>query len=172
MHPDRMTETDEATTDLTVDELAERSGVEPAYIARLVEVGILQTPKDGSGFRPTDPRRVRIIKSLDESGLSLDRIGEAFRCGALSLEFVEQPSYHRFSSSSDETFEEIALRTGIPLEVVLTIRESTGALAIHASVAIQAATWNGAQAAGVNGRLSRSPAPPWQRRSRAAEPLP
>jgi transcriptional regulator with XRE-family HTH domain len=126
MHPDRVTETNRVTTGLTLAELAERSGVEPAYVARLVEVGILQAPKGGSGFRPTDPWRVRIIKSLDESGVSLDGIGEAFRRGALSLEFVEQASYHRFSSTSDETFEEIALRTGIPIDLVLTIRESAG----------------------------------------------
>jgi hypothetical protein len=58
--------------------------------------------------------------------VSLDGIGEAFRRGALSLEFVEQASYHRFSSTSDETFEEIALRTGIPIDLVLTIRGSAG----------------------------------------------
>ncbi len=123
-----MADTDGVSTELTLDELAERSGVDGAYIARLVELQILHTRDGGLGFRPTDPRRVRIIKSLDESGLPLEGIGEAFRRGALTLEFVEQASYQRFSSVSDETFEQVAARTGIPLELVLTIRESAGSV--------------------------------------------
>ena len=67
----------------TAAELAERSGVDTAYIERLVELGILHADGEGSAsFRPTDPRRVRMVRALDEGGVPLEGLGEAFRLGA------------------------------------------------------------------------------------------
>jgi class 3 adenylate cyclase len=111
----------------TAAELAERSGVDTAYIERLVELGILHADGEGSAsFRPTDPRRVRMVRALDEGGVPLEGLGEAFRLGALSLDFVEQASYERFSAGAEETFEQLAARTGIPVDLALSVREATG----------------------------------------------
>jgi adenylate cyclase len=111
----------------TAAELAQRSGVDDAYIGRLVELGILATSGEGNArFRSTDVRRVSIIRALEVGGVALEGIGEAFRSGRVSLEFMEQRSYHRFSSVAEETFEQLAARTGLPLDLVLAIREATG----------------------------------------------
>jgi adenylate cyclase len=112
--------------DLTADELAERAGVDSEYVGRLVEVGILRIAEGRTGFRPTDARRIQIVRSLEESGLPLDGIGAASKQGALSLDFVEQESYDRFSAYADETFEQASTRTGVPVELLLTLREAAG----------------------------------------------
>ena len=45
------------------DEAAERAGVEPAYVATLVQLGVLM-PLEGDRFTPGDVRRVMMAKSL------------------------------------------------------------------------------------------------------------
>ena len=116
-----------STTTLTCSpaELAQRTGVDEPYILRLIELGIL-TPRDDGRLRTTDVRRVAIIRSLDMSGVALERIGSAFRSGELSLEFMEQASYNRFGSLAQETFEDVAARTGLPVDIVLSVREAAG----------------------------------------------
>jgi adenylate cyclase len=109
----------------TADEVAQRSGVDEAYIQRLVELGILR-PTDEGRLRTTDVRRVSVIRSLDLSGVALEDIGAAFRTGQLSLEFMEQASYSRFGSLAQETFADLATRTGLPLDIALAIREAAG----------------------------------------------
>lgn len=115
------------TPTCTAAELAERTGVDEAYIDRLVALGILVgVDADGTRLRVTDVRRVAIIRALDQGGVSLEGIGEAFRNGSVNLEFMEQASYHRFGSLADETFEQLSARTKVPLEIVLAIREACG----------------------------------------------
>jgi adenylate cyclase len=108
----------------TRQELAERSGVDIAYVDRLLGLGILQ--ERAEGFTHGDVRRVRVVESLDRAGLPLDSLAEALRQGVLSLDFVDQPSYDRFAALSSVTFRELAERTSIPLEIVLAIREAMG----------------------------------------------
>ena len=115
------------TSTCTAAELAERTGADEAYIDRLVALGILAAvDADGTRLRATDVRRVAIIRALDQGGVSLEGIGEAFRNGSVNLEFMEQASYHRFGSLADETFEQLSARTKVPLEIVLAIREACG----------------------------------------------
>jgi class 3 adenylate cyclase len=115
------------TPTCTRAELAQRSGVDEAYIDRLGTLGILAAvADDGTRFRATDVRRIAIIRALESGGVGLEGIGEAFRNGSVNLEFMEQASYDRFGSFADETFEEVAARTGVPLQIVLTIREACG----------------------------------------------
>ena len=116
--------TSTTTPTCTRAELAQRSGVDEAYIDRLGTLGILTAVADeGTRFRATDVRRIAIIRALESGGVGLEGIGEAFRNGSVNLEFMEQASYDRFGSFADETFEEVAARTGVPLQIVLTIRE-------------------------------------------------
>ena len=111
----------------STEELARRSGVEASYIDQLHELGVLRRKGDAPGsFSATDVRRVSIVRSLEEGGLPLSRIGEGIRTGWLSLDFVEQTSYERFAALSGESFSEVAERTSLPLELVMVIREATG----------------------------------------------
>ncbi|HEX4897716.1 MAG TPA: adenylate cyclase regulatory domain-containing protein [Candidatus Limnocylindrales bacterium] len=105
--------------------LAQQAGVEPGYVGRLVELGILQAQPDG-GFTVGDVRRVRVVEGLERGGLPLAVIGEAVQRGALSFDFVDQPSYDRFGAFTDTTFRQVADQRGIPLELVLVVREAFG----------------------------------------------
>jgi adenylate cyclase len=106
-------------------EAAERAGVEPAYLDRLIELGIVR-PEEPDGFSPGDVRRVLLAKSLEDAGIPLDAVADAMRRGALSLTFLDAASYERFAALATETFQEVSDRTGIPLEILTVIREAIG----------------------------------------------
>ena len=111
-------------TDETADGVAERAGVGPAYLARLVELGIL-SPVDGR-FAVNDARRVVVVQALERAGLTLEGIGEAIRRDDMTLDFVNQSSYERFAGLGSETFEEVSARTGVPIELLMVMREAMG----------------------------------------------
>jgi adenylate cyclase len=111
-------------SDETREEVAKRAGVEPAFVDRLVTLGIL-APRAG-GFAAGDAQRVGVIQALEQAGLPLAGIGEAIRAGAISLDFVDQPSYRHFASLGAETFTDVSARTHIPLDLLLAIREAMG----------------------------------------------
>lgn len=105
--------------------VAERAGVEPAYLVRLVQLGIL-TPEEPDRFSPGDVRRVMLARSLEDAGIPLDAVGAAVRREALSLDFLDAPSYERFAALAPETFRQVGERTGIPLELLMVLREAIG----------------------------------------------
>jgi adenylate cyclase len=112
-------------SDYSRQDIAERAGVDPEYVSRLVELGIL-SPGPDDRFIETDQRRVSIIRSLDAAGLPLEGIAKALQRGDLSLGFVEQPSYSRYGSVGSETFRQLSVRTGLPIDLLLVIREAMG----------------------------------------------
>jgi len=111
------------STGTTRAEIAAGAGVPVAFIDRLVELGIID---DADGLTEAAGRRVRVAHDLEATGLSLDRIAEALRRGAVSLDFVDQPTYDRYTSLTEETFEQASARTGVPLDLLLVIREAMG----------------------------------------------
>jgi adenylate cyclase len=116
---------------LSIDTVAARSGATPDYVRHLIARGIL-APEPGVGLTEADVRRVRVVEALDGAGLSLDGLAEAIRGGVLSLDFVEQPAYRRFDSLTDTTFRELSEQRGIPLDLLLIVREAaSGAEAQH-----------------------------------------
>jgi adenylate cyclase len=106
-------------------EAAERAGVEPGFVARLVELGIL-APRDTDRFSSGDVRRVLMARSFEDAGVPLDGVGAAIGSGALSLDFLDAASYERFAALGTETFREVSDRAGIPLELLTVVRESIG----------------------------------------------
>jgi adenylate cyclase len=104
---------------------AERVGVEPSYLARLVDLGIL-VPDEADRFSPGDVRRVLLARSLEDAGISLEEVADAIKRGALSIDFLDASSYERFSALAAETFRQVSDRTGIPLELLMVIREAIG----------------------------------------------
>jgi adenylate cyclase len=105
-------------------ELADRAGVQPAFVDRLCDLGILATGADG--FTEGDARRARILHGLDAAGLPLDAVAEGMRRGIVDLGFVDEPAYANFSGLTNETFRQASTRTGIPLELLSAVREAMG----------------------------------------------
>ena len=104
---------------------AERVGVAPSYLVRLVDLGIL-APAEPDRFSPGDVRRVLMARSLEDAGIPLEGVATAIRHGALSLEFFDAASFERFAALAPETFQQVSDRTGIPLELLTVIREVIG----------------------------------------------
>jgi DNA-binding transcriptional MerR regulator len=72
----------------TRQEVAQRAGVDPGYVDRLVELGIL-TPDVGGAFSSGDVLRARWLQSLERAGVPLEGIADAVRDGALSFSFMD-----------------------------------------------------------------------------------
>ena len=106
-------------------QVADRAGVDPGYVARLIQVGVLEADENGL-LSDGDARRVRIVQTLEGAGLPLEGLGQAIRSGVLSLGFIDSPSYDRWASQSDTTFLSLSERTGIPVALLATIREAMG----------------------------------------------
>jgi adenylate cyclase len=105
--------------------VAEAAGVDEAYVVRLSGLGIL-APETPSGYGAGDARRAALVRTLELGGLPLEHIATAVREGRLSLGFVDHPSYRRFASYQPVTFRETSVATGIPVDLVLVIREAMG----------------------------------------------
>ena len=114
-----------AVSGYTREEVAQRAGVDPEYLDRLVELGIL-TPAGGDGFSPGDALRARWLQSLERAGVPLEGLAAAVRDGVLSFSFLDVGAYDRFAGLSGTTFQELSAQTGIPLELLLVVRETFG----------------------------------------------
>ncbi|HEY7704459.1 MAG TPA: adenylate/guanylate cyclase domain-containing protein [Acidimicrobiia bacterium] len=108
----------------TRDEIAERAGTSVEEIDQLVSLGVIK-PTDGF-FSSADIRRVGIVRSFVEAGIPLDGLAEALASGKLSLAFVDAAAYDRFPSVSAITFEELSEQTGVPVELLMMVREVSG----------------------------------------------
>ena len=109
----------------TRQEVAQRAGVGPDYVDRLVDLGIL-TPDAGPAFSPGDALRARWLQSLERAGVPLEGLAAAIRDGALSFSFLDVAAYDRFGGLSGTTFQQLSAETGIPLELLLVVREAFG----------------------------------------------
>jgi adenylate cyclase len=109
-------------------EAARRAGTSPDALRRLVELGIL-APGADDRFTPGHLRRAGLVNALIAAGIPLDGLGAAIRTGQISLDFLDAPAFQRFSALSGATFAEVADRTGVPVELLLFIREAAGSVA-------------------------------------------
>jgi adenylate cyclase len=106
-------------------EVAQRAGVDPDYVDRLVELGIL-TPAVGDAFSAGDALRARWLQSFERAGVPLEGVAAAVRDGALSFSYLDVPAFDRFAGLSGTTFQELSSRTGIPLALLMVVREAVG----------------------------------------------
>jgi adenylate cyclase len=67
-----------------------------------------------------------MVRSLVAAGVPLDGLGAAMRSGMLSLDFLDAPAFERFSALSEITFAQLGERTGVPVELLMQIREAAG----------------------------------------------
>ena len=109
----------------TRQEAAQRAGVGIEVIDRLVELGILK-PTDDDRFSSGDVRRVGMVQALQDAGVPLDGLGAAVAAGDLSLDFMDSEAYERFSSLTPITFQELSAQTGVPVDLLMMVREASG----------------------------------------------
>ena len=95
--------------------------------------GVRPTPQRSFGFLEADAaaapglvRVVRMVNSLERAGISVDEMARARAEGALSFAFLERPVFDRFSGLSPLTFSALAAETGVPLDLLMVIREAVG----------------------------------------------
>ena len=108
------------------NDAADRSGVERGYIDRLIALEIIN-PGPADRLTKADVRKVLMANALEAAGIVLDDLAVSIRDGHLSLAFMNAPTYERFATLSEETFAELSQRTGLPLDLLMLIRESAGA---------------------------------------------
>lgn len=106
-------------------EVAQRAGVDPGYVDRLVELGIL-LPDTGGRFSLGDVRRARWVHSLEVAGVPLDGMATAVRDGTLSFSYLDSSAYDQFADTSDTTFRQLGESTGIPMDLLKVVREAVG----------------------------------------------
>jgi class 3 adenylate cyclase len=109
----------------TRQQVAQRAGVDPEYVDRLVELGILR-PAAGGVFSPGDALRARWLQSLEQAGVPLQGLAVAVRDGVLSFSFLEVAAYEQFAGLSGTTFRQLSAESGIPLELLMVVREVFG----------------------------------------------
>ena len=110
---------------LSSDEVAEQAGVQPDYLDPLIQSGLVAPAADGL-FTPADVRRVMLVRSLDDAGVPVDGMAAAVARGALSLDFLDAGAYERFAALAPNTFRQVSDETGIPLDLLMVIREAMG----------------------------------------------
>jgi adenylate cyclase len=111
--------------DYSVPEAAQRAGVDEAFVDRLAELGVIEA-RQSQRMTPADVRRVQLSRTLDNAGIPLEGIAAMMRRGELSMDFLDTPTYERFSALSEVTFVTLAERTGIPLDLLMIVREAAG----------------------------------------------
>jgi adenylate cyclase len=109
----------------SLKDAAERAGVDPGYLDRLISLGILNA-QEGDQYSPADVRVVMMVKSLEDGGISLVGVAAAVERGALSFDFLATPTFERLAALASETFRQVSERTGVPLELLMFIREAIG----------------------------------------------
>jgi adenylate cyclase len=112
-------------TEYSIGDAADRAGVANDDVVMLVELGILSSGPDGH-FSEGDVRRVRLMKTLERAGMPLRGVAAAVQSGNLSLGFLDTAAYDRLASLSEVTLQEVSEKTGIPVELLMVIREAVG----------------------------------------------
>ncbi len=107
----------------SLERTADRAGVSVAYVARLAELGLIDHDGEvGDG----GVRRIQVIEALERAGMAVDGVAELVRRGRFSLDFIDAAGNNVFAALGQETFADVAGRTGVPIEVLMTIREAAG----------------------------------------------
>jgi adenylate cyclase len=109
----------------TREEVALKAGVDPDYVDRLVELGII-TPGDREVFTSGDVLRARWIRSLEGAGVPLDGMAAAVRDGVLSFSYLDVSAFDRFAGLTRKTFQQLSEETRISLDLLSVVRESFG----------------------------------------------
>lgn len=105
--------------------VAERAGVDPAFVTRVLELGLLEIQSDRSMPDGT-VHRVQVLQTLDRAGISLDALATVVRSGRMGLDSLDAATRDAFSPLSNDTFSGLSQRSAIPLDLLLAIRDAVG----------------------------------------------
>jgi adenylate cyclase len=106
-------------------EAADRAGVSVDDLDRYIELGLIK-PDDEGRLTAGGVRKVGLVASLNAGGLPLEGLATAMKAGHLALDFLDDPAYDLFSALSALSFNDLAAQSGIPVEVLMVIREAIG----------------------------------------------
>jgi adenylate cyclase len=106
-------------------ELAERAGVDPAFVDRLVGLGAFGPTEDAGSFDDADVSRVRLLRAYDEAGLAPEGILALVRSGDLSIAWLGTPAVMR-TGRLDETFEDLYAERAVDPTLVEAMYEAIG----------------------------------------------
>jgi adenylate cyclase len=111
--------------ELDVSRVAERAGVEPGFVSRVHELGLLAL---GDANSPADGavHRVQVLDMLDRGGVSLDALATVVRTGSMGLDSIDAATRDAFSPLTNDTFAAMSQRSAIPLDLLLAIRDAVG----------------------------------------------
>jgi adenylate cyclase len=117
-----------ATPGIDADELARRSGCPPAWVHRLVELGVLSArpgpaPNAGRGsvpvregpeapFSTTDTHLVRLLLACDRAGIRPEAVAEAVAAGRLSFAWLEGQPW-ALGDAQPRTWAELCAELGL-----------------------------------------------------------
>jgi adenylate cyclase len=107
------------------EEAAERAGVSLSRLSELIDLGIV-APRSDDQLSSGDVRKVGLVESLEDAGIRLEGLAAAMERGQLSLDFMDIEAYERFSSLSSITFRELSEQTGVPVDLLMVVREASG----------------------------------------------
>jgi class 3 adenylate cyclase len=99
----------------------------PEYVEHLVELGLADRSDDGR-FPEATIRVLMLLRQLDLAGLPLEGIARLVADGEFSLDFIEVVGSDAFTPYGARTFAEESDGSGVPVDLLMTLREATGGL--------------------------------------------
>lgn len=108
---------------LSLQQVADRAGVDRAYVLHLIDAGALDQPRDE--YEERDAHLVALFHMWEGAGLSARSILSAVEAGELSLDFLDTPAW-TLPERLDSDYREFAAQQGVPLHLLLSVHEAIG----------------------------------------------
>ncbi|MEA2676052.1 MAG: adenylate cyclase [Chloroflexota bacterium] len=112
-------------SDYSRQQAAERADVSVDQLTQILELGMLGERADDR-FTSGDIRKIGLVRDLTAAGLPLDALAAELKTGHIALDFLDNPAFDMFSALTNQTFEELSASKGIPINLLLVIREAIG----------------------------------------------
>ena len=109
-----------------IQSLAQQASVDVEFATRVSEAGIL--PADASTFGQREVRRVLLLRSWEDAGLSVELVARLIEEGKLSLAFLDTPVIAG-PGRLDRTYEDLSIDENVSLAFVQRLHEAIGFLA-------------------------------------------
>lgn len=116
----------EPSDELSLAQLAGRSGIDVGEIQRLIDAGVVVPRAGDAPFRNADILKIRVARACEEGGLPMDGMAEAIGKGSLSFAFVDVWPFEREGARMPQTHGELAEETGVPFASLEPVLEAFG----------------------------------------------